>query len=384
MNKPSLFRNILFCVFSTILFINCQTKQPKMTALISETDFGKTPDGQNTTLYTLRNAQGMEVKITNYGGIITHWTAPDKNGKFEDVVLGYDTLGGYVAESPYFGALVGRYGNRIAKGKFTLDGKTHTLAVNNGENHLHGGLKGFDKVVWKTDKVEKDGQVGLKMYYESKDGEEGYPGNLKVTVNYLLKNDNSLQIDYEATTDKATPVNLTNHTYFNLSGNTKTNILNHQLQLDASYFLPVDTGLIPTGELQSVKNTPFDFTKLETIGKRINDSTDVQIKRGGGYDHCWVLDNSTDTLKHFATVYEPTSGRLMEGFTTEPATQFYTSNFLTGTVVGKHGITYSKHYGLCLETQHYPDSPNQPKFPNTILRPNQKYSSTTVYKFGVK
>ena len=384
MNKPSLFRNILFCVFSTILFINCQTKQPKMTALISETDFGKTPDGQNTTLYTLRNSQGMEVKITNYGGIITHWTAPDKNGTFEDVVLGYDTLGGYVVESPYFGALVGRYGNRIAKGKFTLDGRTHTLAVNNGENHLHGGLKGFDKVVWKTDKVEKNGQVGLKMYYESKDGEEGYPGNLKVTVNYLLKNDNSLQIDYEATTDKATPVNLTNHTYFNLSGSTKTNILNHQLQLDASHFLPVDTGLIPTGELQSVKNTPFDFTKLGTIGKRINDSTDVQIKRGGGYDHCWVLDNNTDTLKHFATVYEPTSGRLMEGFTTEPATQFYTSNFLTGTAIGKHGITYSKHYGLCLETQHYPDSPNQPKFPNTILRPNQKYSSTTVYRFGVK
>ena len=355
-----------------------------MTALISETDFGKTPDGQNTTLYTLRNSQGMEVKITNYGGIITHWTAPDKNGTFEDVVLGYDTLGGYVVESPYFGALVGRYGNRIAKGKFTLDGKTHTLAVNNGENHLHGGLKGFDKVVWKTDKVEKNGQVGLKMYYESKDGEEGYPGNLKVTVNYLLKNDNSLQIDYEATTDKATPVNLTNHTYFNLSGSTKTNILNHQLQLDASHFLPVDTGLIPTGELQSVKNTPFDFTKLGTIGKRINDSTDVQIKRGGGYDHCWVLDNNTDTLKHFATVYEPTSGRLMEGFTTEPATQFYTSNFLTGTAIGKHGITYSKHYVLCLETQHYPDSPNQPKFPNTILRPNQKYSSTTVYRFGVK
>ena len=384
MNNTSLFRNTLFCIFSTILFINCQTKQQKMTVSISETDFGKTPDGQNTTLYTLRNAQGMEIKITNYGGIITHWTAPDKNGIFEDVVLGYDTLGGYVAESPYFGALVGRYGNRIAKGKFTLDGKIHTLAVNNGENHLHGGLKGFDKVVWKTDKVEKDGRVGLKMYYESKDGEEGYPGNLKVTVNYLLKNDNSLQIDYEATTDKATPINLTNHTYFNLSGNTKTNILNHQLQLDAGHFLPVDTGLIPTGGLQSVKNTPFDFTKLETIGKRINDSTDVQIKRGGGYDHCWVLDNSTDTLKHFATVYEPISGRLMEGFTTEPATQFYTSNFLTGTVVGKHGITYSKHYGLCLETQHYPDSPNQPKFPNTILRPNQKYSSTTVYKFGVK
>lgn len=384
MNKIQLFRNIIFCSLSALLMLNCQPKKEEMTASITETDFGKTADGQKATLFTLRNTQGMEVKITNYGGIITHWLAPDKNGKFEDVVLGYDSLGGYLKETPYFGALVGRYGNRIANGKFTLDGKTYTLAVNNGKNHLHGGLKGFDKMIWATDTFKNNDVVGLKMHYESKDGEEGYPGNLKVTVTYTLKNDNSLQLDYEATTDKATPVNLTNHTYFNLTGGTKTDILGHQVMLNASHFLSVDDGLIPTGELTPVKDTPFDFTTLETIGKRIDDTTNVQIKLGGGYDHCWVFDNNADTLKHFATVYEPVSGRLMDAYTTQPATQFYTGNFLKGSITGKGGVVYSKRYGLCLETQHYPDSPNQPKFPTTILRPGETYRTTTVYKMSTK
>ncbi len=355
-----------------------------MISTILETDLGKLPDGQAIESYTLRNTQGMEVKIISYGGIITHWTAPDKAGKFEDVVLGYDTLNGYLKESPYFGAIVGRYGNRIANGKFNLEGNAYTLAVNNGKNHLHGGDKGFDKVVWKVDKIEKNNEVGLKLYYESNDGEEGYPGNLKVTVSYLLKNNNSLQIDYEAITDKPTPVNLTNHTYFNLTGNTKQNILGHQLMLQASRYLPVDAGLIPTGELATVKNTPFDFLKAETIGKRIDDSTNIQIKRGGGYDHCWVFDDKVDTIRSIAKVEESISGRTLEVLTTEPAVQFYTGNFLTGSISGKNATVYGKRIGFCLETQHYPDSPNQPKFPNVILKPNEVYRSTTIYKLGVK
>ncbi len=370
-----------FFLFILTIFINMSCNSNHSS--ISQTDFGKTADGKSTMLYTLKNTQGMEVRISNYGGTITHWLAPDKNGQLEDIVLGYDSLAGYLKESPYFGAIIGRYGNRIAKGKFTLNGKNYTLAVNNGVNTLHGGLQGFDKQVWDTETINAHDEVGLKMTYLSKDGEEGYPGNLAVTVTYLLKNDNSLQIDYQATTDQATPVNLTNHTYFNLTGNTKRDILEHQLTLNADRFLPVDETLIPTGILQDVTNTPFDFTKPEAIGKRINQLSDEQIVNGGGYDHCWVLNGQAGQLRQIATVTEPMSGRTLEVLTTEPAAQFYAGNFLNGSIVGKYNTTYGKRSGFCLETQHCPDSPNQPQFPNTILRPNQIYKSTTVYKLGV-
>jgi aldose 1-epimerase len=370
-------KSILFS-FLIITYMSCDSNY----SAIIQTDFGKTADGKSTMLYTLKNTQGMEVRISNYGGTITHWLAPDKDGKLEDIVLGYDSLSGYLKESPYFGAIIGRYGNRIAKGRFALDGKNYTLAINNGENALHGGLQGFDKQIWNTETIKENNEVGLKMTYLSKDGEEGYPGNLSITITYLLKNDNSLQVDYQAITDKSTPVNLTNHTYFNLTGNTKRDILEHQLTLNADRFLPVDATLIPTGVLQDVKNTPFDFTKPQTIGKRINETTNDQIVKGGGYDHCWVLNGKVGTLRNIAAVTEPTSGRTIDVLTTEPAVQFYTGNFLTGSIVGKNNTTYSKRFGFCLETQHYPDSPNQPQFPTTILKPNEIYKSTTVYKLG--
>ena len=347
---------------------------------IEKTAFGKLPDGQEADLYTLKNTAGMEVKITNYGGIIVSWTAPDKNDKFEDITLGCDSLSDYVKGVPFFGALVGRYGNRIAKGKFTLDGAEYTLPINNGPNALHGGLKGFDKHIWVATPTDGE-EPSLKLNYTSKDGEEGYPGTLSVEVVYTLQKDNALKIDYKATTDKATVVNLTNHAYFNLNG--ASDILDHEVTLNADKFLPVDATLIPTGELKSVTGTPFDFTTSHKIGERIDDSTDAQIKFGGGYDHCWVFTDSTKNLKLVATVHEPTSGRLMEVLTTEPAIQFYTGNFLNG-VAGKKGIVYGRRSGFCLETQHYPDSPNKPSFPSTVLRPNETYQTTTVYRFSVK
>jgi aldose 1-epimerase len=350
---------------------------------ISKTTFGTLPDGKTADIYTLKNAAGMEAKITNYGGIVVSLTAPDKNGTFADVVLGCDSLSGYVKGVPFFGALVGRYGNRIGKGKFTLDGKTYTLATNNGPNHLHGGKVGFDKVLWEATPME-GAEPSLKLTYVSKDGEEGYPGTLNVEVTYQLKNDNSLSIDYKATTDKPTVVNLTNHSYFNLTGDPSKTISDHELELKADKFVPVDKTLIPTGELKPVAGTPFDFTKSAKIGSRINDSSDVQIKYGLGYDHCWVLNASADSLNAFATVYEPTSGRVMEVLTTEPAVQFYTGNFLDGTVTGKNGVIAKYRTGLCLETEHYPDSPNKPSFPTTVLRPGQTYQTTTVYRFSAR
>ncbi len=350
---------------------------------ISKATFGTLPDGKVADIYTLKNASGMEARISNYGGIVVSLTAPDKDGKFADVVLGCDSLSGYVKGVPFFGALVGRYGNRIGKGKFTLDGKTYTLATNNGPNHLHGGKVGFDKVLWEATPTDGN-EPSLKLTYVSKDGEEGYPGNLSVEVIYQLKKDNSLSINYKATTDKPTVVNLTNHSYFNLTGDPSKEILSHELTLAADKFVPVDKNLIPTGELKPVAGTPFDFTKSAAIGSRINDSTDMQIKYGLGYDHCWVLNPSKESLNAFATVYEPSTGRVMEVSTSEPAVQFYTGNFLDGSVIGKNGVAAKYRTGFCLETEHYPDSPNKPAFPSTVLRPGETYQTTTVYRFSTR
>jgi len=341
---------------------------------VSKEVFGKLADGKTVSLYTLVNNNGMQVKITNYGGIITSLKIPDKNGKLDDVVLGYDKLGGYLEVTPYFGALVGRYGNRISKGKFTLNGEPYTLAVNNGENHLHGGIKGFDKVVWDAKVVKTEKGVGLELKYLSKDGEEGYPGNLMSTVTYTLTNENELKIDYEATTDKATPINLTHHSYFNLAGQGNCDILNHEMMINADRYTPVDDGLIPTGELKTVKNTSMDFTSPKKIGARI-----TQVK--GGYDHNYVLNNQSGNMALAARVYEETSGRVMDVLTTEPGIQFYSGNFLDGTITGKSGKVYKKHYGLCLETQHYPDSPNKSNFPSVILNPGEIYTQHTIYKY---
>lgn len=376
-----------FCTLA-YLFLSCGGSQEKAESTsadtmstITKTTFGQLPDGQTADHFTLRNQKGTEIKITNYGGIITHWTAADKNGTFEDMVLGYDSLSGYLKASPFFGALVGRYGNRIGKAKFTLDGKTYPLAANNGPNSLHGGKVGFDKVIWAA-KLSDD-QKTLILTHTSKDGDEGFPGTLSAQVTYHLTEDNALEIEYTATTDKPTVINLTNHTYFNLTGG-KRDVLGHQVQLNADKFIPVDNTLIPTGQLQDVKGTPFDFLKSTEIGARINDPKDEQIKFGGGYDHCWVINKGADTLAPTATVYEPTSGRVLETFTTEPGVQFYTGNFLDGSITGKNGVTYSKRSGFCLETEHFPDSPNQASFPSVVLRPGEVYKTKTVYKFSTQ
>lgn len=342
---------------------------------ITEKPFG-TFDGQAITEYTLTNAKGMQLSIINYGGTITKLTAPDKEGKMGDVVLGYDSLSGYTQKgNPFFGALIGRYGNRIGKAQFTLDGKTYNLDKNDGQNSLHGGAKGYDKVVWTA---EKQGDNALKLTYHSKDGEEGYPGNLDVTVVYTLEDDNAVKIDYTATTDKATPVNLTNHAYFNLSAGNDSTILKEEIQINADKYTPVDAGLIPTGQIADVKGTPFDFTSPKPIGRDI-----AQVK--GGYDHNWVLNRTGNGLEKVVTLYDPTSGRVMEVSTTEPGIQFYTGNFLDGTLTNsKGGAKYVKNAALCLETQHFPDSPNKPNFPNTILKPGETYKSTTIYKFSTK
>jgi aldose 1-epimerase len=351
--------------------------------LVTKTPFGQTADGQAVDLYTLTNRQGMSLSVMNYGGIVVRLTAPDKQGKSADIVLGFDSLSGYEAGSPYFGALVGRYGNRIAKGKFKLDGVEYKLAVNNGDNALHGGLKGFDKVLWNIEEIPSSEGASVKLTYQSKDGEEGYPGTLSTEVTYTLTHQNEWKITYKATTDKKTVVNLTQHTYFNLTGDPNNDILGHELTLAADKFLPVDKGLIPTGELKPVAGTPFDFTKGAVIGSRINDK-DAQLAAGKGYDHCFVLTGADGTLRPFATVYEPTTGRTLEVSTTEPAVQFYTGNFLDGSKVGKDGIAYAFRHGFCLETEHFPDSPNQAAFPTVVLEPGKTYETTTVYKFGVR
>ncbi len=343
---------------------------------ITKESFGKTQDGQTADLFTLTNANGLSAKITNYGGIVTSLMVPDRNGKMDDIALGYENIDKYIESSPYFGALIGRYGNRIANGRFTLDGAEYTLAQNDGQNHLHGGNKGFDKVLWEAEEIKTADSVGLKLTYLSKDMEEGYPGNLSCTVIYSLTNDNELKIEYQAETDKATVINLTHHSYFNLAGHSSGNILGHELTLTADNFTPVDDTLIPTGEIKAVKDTPMDFTSPTAIGARI-----AQVK--GGYDHNYVLNNSDGSMALAARVYEPKTGRVMEISTTEPGIQFYSGNFLDGTNKGK-GAVYNTHSGFCLETQHFPDSPNKPDFPSVVLKPGQKYSHLIVHKFSTK
>jgi aldose 1-epimerase len=338
---------------------------------IQQADWGET-DGKKVFLYTLSNKNGVQVKISNYGGIVTSFVTPTKSGTNSNIVLGFDELSGYLAKPPYFGATVGRYGNRIANGKFTLDGKTYTLATNNGKNALHGGLKGFDKVVWEAAPIDS-AMPALTLSYLSKDGEEGYPGNLKVVVRFSLSDDNELTIDYNAETDKATPVNLTNHSYWNLTGDVNNTILNHSLKIDADRYTPVDTTLIPTGELKPVQGTPFDFTEAHTVGERINSVP-------GGYDHNWVLNHKMGSLDLVATLTDSTSGRSLEVYTTEPGIQFYSGNFLDGSIKTSAGTPIQKHAAMCLETQHFPDSPNRPNFPSTILKPGEKYHTTTKYK----
>ncbi len=345
---------------------------------VAKESFGQTPDGQSVILYTLKNPGGLTAKIMNYGAILVSLEVPDKNGKFADVTLGFDKLDGYLKDHPYFGVIVGRYANRIGKAKFSLDGVEYKLAANNGANHLHGGIKGFDKVVWKTEDVKAKGDTAMvKLTYISKDGEEGYPGTLTSRVTYALTKDNELKINYEAETDKTTIVNLTNHAYWNLAGQGSGDILGHELMLKADKYTPVDEGLIPTGEIKSVKDSPMDFTKPETIGSRID-------KVPGGYDHNFVLNSGGGKLALSARVYEPTSGRVMEIYTTEPGIQFYTGNFLDGSITGKAGKVYKKNYGFCLETQHFPDSPNKANFPSVVLKPGEKYTSQTVHKFSTK
>jgi aldose 1-epimerase len=348
---------------------------------IKKQAFGVTGSQEMVELYTLTNVSGMEARIMTYGGTVVSLKTPDRQGKLADVVLGYETLEGYLKNSPYFGAIIGRYGNRIGNGQFPLIGKKYTLPRNDGGNTLHGGIKGFDKVVWKAKEVNSKDGAGLSLSYLSKDGEEGFPGNLAVTVVYTLTNKNELKIEYFATTDKTTVVNLTNHSYFNLAG--EGSILKHELMINASRFTPVDSGLIPTGELRSVKGTPMDFTQSAVVGARI-DQQDEQLTFGRGYDHNWVLDNATGRLALAARAYEPVSGRVMEVLTSEPGLQFYSGNFLDGGITGKGGQVYKRRYGFCVETQHFPDSPNKPGFPSTVLRPGEKYQTTTIYKFTAR
>jgi aldose 1-epimerase len=360
----------------------CIPLMPSLSASPSVTakPFG-TADGKEVSLYTLRNANGAEATITNYGGIVVSLLVPDRTGKMIDVVLGYDDLAGYIKTTPYFGALIGRYGNRIAHGKFTLDGKTYTLATNDGANTLHGGLKGFDKVVWSGRPVESKLGAALELTYLSKDGEEGYPGNLSVTAVYTLTNANELRVDFTAHTDKATVANLTHHSYFNLAGS--GDILDHLVTINADRFTPVDKGLIPTGELKPVEGTPFDFRKAAAIGARIK-ADDAQLKAGGGYDHNWIVNQQkAGELGFQARIECPRTGIVLEVSSTEPAVQFYSGNFLDGTITGKKGQVYAHRTGFCFEPQHYPDSPNQPAFPSTVLRPGQTYQNTIIYKFSV-
>jgi aldose 1-epimerase len=378
--KP--YRNFANLVLASFLLVSSSVLAYAQ-ATVTKESFGKTSAGENIDLYTLRNAKGVEAKITNYGGIVVSLKVPDRNHALGDVVLGFNDLDNYLKPHPYFGAVVGRYGNRIAKGRFKLKGVEYKLAVNNGENHLHGGIKGFDKVIWTGTSMRTKAGPAVVLNYLSKDGEEGYPGNLRVRVTYTLTNNNELKIDYFATTDKDTVTNLTHHSYFHLGGEGSGTILDHRVRINADRFVPTDAGSIPTGELRKVAGTPFDFLSFKTIGERI-DQDDEQLKFGRGYDHTWVINGRPGTLRLAANAYEPVTGRFMEVWTTEPGMQFYTGNFLDGTLTGKAGKLYERRSGFCFETQHYPDSPNQPSFPTTTLRKGAIHRSTTIYKFSVR
>lgn len=363
------------------LLVGCACCVSVSARAITKVPYGTTTDGKVADIYTLTNANGVQARISNYGGIITSLQVPDRNGQLGDVVLGYDKLEDYLKATPYFGALIGRYGNRIAKGKFTLNGQSYTLATNNYPNALHGGLKGFDKVLWTAKSGGTAQEPSLELTYVSQDGEEGYPGKLSAKAVYTLTKDNAIRLDYTATTDKDTVINLTQHSYFNLAGT--GDILGHEVMIKASKFTPVDKTLIPTGELRPVKGTPFDFTQSHKIGERIAQD-DEQLKFGGGYDHNWVLDKPVGALEVIARVSEPTSGRILEVLSTEPGLQFYSGNFLDGTNIGKGGKAYQFRTGFCMEPQHFPDSPNQPQFPSVVLKKGQTYKNTIIFKFSAK
>jgi len=364
--------------------VGCSTMSPNPKSSVTKSDFGTTPSGKPVELYTLRNSKGAEACIMTYGGIVQKLVMPDKNGKMEDIVLGFDSLDGYTGTNdPYFGALIGRYGNRIGGAQFTLEGKTYTLAKNNNGNTLHGGIKGFDKVIWTAKPSVGIAGPQLTLAYVSLDGEEGFPGNLEVSAIYTLTENNELKLEFTAHTDKPTVVNLTHHSYFNLAGQGNGDILNHVVYINSDKTTPVDSGLIPTGAFADVTGTPFDFRKPTTIGARINDPDPI-LQYGPGYDHNWIINKPLGQFGLQARVVEPTSGRVMEVWSDQPGLQFYAGNFLDGSITGKDGKVYQKHYAFCMEPQHYPDSPNKPLFPTTELKPGETYHNTIVYKFSVQ
>ncbi len=373
--------SVLVCAAACVCL--AQNTPKKGSSHVNKKAYGKMPDGTPIDLYTLSNSNGMQAGIINYGGAVVSLTAPDRSGKFADVVLGMEDLPGYFKQTAFFGALIGRYGNRIGHAQFTLDGKAYHLPKNDGENTLHGGPQGFDKRLWTAREAGGADGPGLELTYASKDGEEGFPGTLTAKVVYTLTNKNELRIEYTATTDKPTVVNLTNHSYFNLSGAGEGDILGHEVTIYADRFTPVDKGLIPTGELRPVKGTPFDFTKPTAIGARISQK-DEQLEFGKGYDHNWVLNKGNGGSTKAAEVHDPKSGRVMEVWTTEPGLQFYTGNFLDGTLHGKGGKVYPFRGAFCMETQHYPDSPNKPSFPTTTLKPGATYHTVTSYHFSAR
>lgn len=374
------------CLLGALIAIGCGSEpaeptspDPSLMPAVSRAPFGKTPDGQAVEVFTLKNTGGIEVRAITYGGIITSIRTPDRDGAMADIVLGFDSLDGYLGDHPYFGAIVGRYANRIGNGRFAIDKLEYTLATNNGPHHLHGGVKGFDKYVWTPEII---GGNAIRLSRVSADGEEGYPGELQVAVVYSLTNYNELIVEYQANTDLPTHVNLTQHSYFNLAGAGNGDVLDHELMIDADNYTPVDATLIPTGQIAGVAGTPFDFRKLTPIGARIN-AKHAQIAHGHGYDHNFVLNRKGEALQLAARVVEPKSGRVLEVATSEPGMQLYTGNFLDGAIKGRGGLGYERFGGFCLETQHYPDTPNQPEFPTTLVRPGTTYSTRTVFKFDV-
>lgn len=381
-------KNFVLIIISFFFLGNCKNpkndnKMRKNKVSITKSFYGKTKDNKKVDLYSFKNENGMQVDIINYGGIITSLKVPDKNGETKDIVLGYNKLEDYINENPYFGSIIGRYGNRIAKGKFNLNGNQYTLATNNDENHLHGGNIGFDKVIWEAETKINSNSSSLILKYLSRDMEEGYPGNLYTTVTYKITNDNSVEIKYEAQTDKTTVINLTQHSYFNLSGDFNQSILNHKVKINANQFLPVNKSLIPTGNKLNVSMTPFDFRNYKEIKKDIN-ADDLQLNYGNGYDHCWVLNDYKNGYRLVASAFHEESGRLMEVYSDQPGLQFYTGNFLDGSLPQKEEGFYNFRSGFCMETQHFPNSPNQPDFPSVTLNPNEKYNSKTTYKFKIK